>query len=84
MQPMRTEYDTTVLGFDVHGTRLDVAIDLNLWESIDDTADQAIKDEALRLWKEAWTREHPGMHATLTVRLRDSHGRAFFTETTKV
>ncbi len=84
MQPMREGNDDTVVGFEVHGTRMDVSIDLNAWETIDDDADQAIKDDAMRRWKEAWSAENPGKHATLTVRLRDYHGRTFFTETGKV
>jgi hypothetical protein len=84
MQPMRSAYDDTVVGFDPHGTRMDVAIDLNAWETIDDDADAAIKVEALRRWKEAWTAENPGKHATLLVRLIDYHGHEFFRETAKV
>ncbi|MDQ2992934.1 MAG: hypothetical protein M3R30_08980 [Candidatus Eremiobacteraeota bacterium] len=84
MQPMREGNNDTVVGFDVHGTRMDVSIDLNEWETIDDDADQAIKDDAMRRWKEAWSVENPGKHATLTVRLLDYHGRLFFTETGKV
>ncbi len=84
MQPMRQGNNDTVVGFDAHGTRMDVSIDLNEWETIDDDADQAIKDDALDRWKEAWSAENPGKHATLTVRLLDYHGRLFFTETGKV
>jgi len=84
MQPMRGEFDDTVVGFDAKGTRLDVAIDLNEWETIDDDADQAIKTEALDRWKKAWSKENPGKHATLTVRLIDYHGREFYRESAKV
>jgi len=84
MQPMRGEFDDTVLGFDVAGSQISVGIDLNQWETIDDDADQAIKSEALDRWKKAWSKEHPGEHATVTVRLVDYHGHAFFRESAKV
>jgi hypothetical protein len=84
MQPMRGAFDGTVVGFDAKDTRLDVGIDLNQWETIDDDADQAIKTEALDRWKKAWSKENPGKHATLTVRLIDYHGREFFRESAKV
>jgi hypothetical protein len=84
MQPMRSESNDTVVGFDIKGTQMSVGIDLNEWETIDDDADQAIKTEALRRWKTAWSKENPGKHATLTVRLVDYHGHEFFRETAKV
>ena len=83
MQPMRAEHNDTVVGFDIHGTQMNVGIDLNEWETIDDAADQAIKTEAMARWKAAWTRENPGKHATLTVRLVDYHGHEFFRESAK-
>jgi len=84
MQPMRSESNDTVVGFDIKGTQMSVGIDLNEWETIDDDADQAIKTEALSRWKTAWSKENPGKHATLTVRLVDYHGHEFFRETAKV
>ena len=84
MQPMRAEFNDTVVGFDIHGTQMSVGIDLNEWETIDDAADQAIKTEALSRWKTAWSKENPGKHANLTVRLIDYHGHEFFRESAKV
>jgi len=84
MQPMRSESNDTVVGFDIKGTQMNVGIDLNEWETIDDDADQAIRTEALSRWKTAWSKENPGKHATLTVRLVDYHGHEFFRETAKV
>jgi hypothetical protein len=84
MQPMRADSANTVVGFAVQGTRIDVAVDPNLWQALDDGGDQAIKTEALSRWKTAWSEENPGRHATLTVRLIDYRGHEFFRETTKV
>jgi hypothetical protein len=83
MQPMRADSDNTVVGFATQGTRMDVAIDLNLWQQLDDGGD-GIKTEALDRWKTAWSKENPGRHATLTVRLIDYRGHEFFRETAKV
>ena len=80
MQPMRGDvYSNAVTGFDIHGTRMDVSIDLNQYSLIDEASDDAIKQDALNRWKDGWRAENPGKHATLTVRLLDYHS-----ETAKV
>lgn len=86
LAPMKTNpgYGGAVTGFDVEGTRLDMSVDLNQYESIDEDSADYLKVEALRRWKEAWTSENRGKHAKLTVRMLNYYGKPFLTESAKV
>lgn len=83
MAPLKAAYPGAVMGFDFHGSRVDVSIDMNGLEDLDDDTEAAMKAKAVALWRSAWTASHPHRHEKLTVRLIDFQGRPQFTLTTK-
>jgi hypothetical protein len=84
MAPLKAHYPTVVMGFDFHGTSVDVSIDTNAEIDLDDSQDAAMRREALVDWKAAWQRAHPGEHAHLTVRILNFRGVEQWKGTTKV
>ncbi len=74
MAPLKEHYPDVVMGFDFHGNTVDVSVDLNKEIDLDDDKDEALKAEALRRWRTAWLRTHPGENSTLTVRIIDFRG----------
>jgi hypothetical protein len=83
LSPLKSHYPDVVMGFDIHGPRVDVSIDSNGLISMDEDKEDAMKAEALKLWRDAWRAAHPHEHANLTVRLIDFQGNPQFTETTR-
>jgi len=83
MAPLKAAYPDVVMGFDVHGSAVDVSIDLNGMVSMDEDAEAAMKTQAVKQWRTAWLASHPHQHAMLTLRFIDFKGRADFTQTTK-
>lgn len=84
LAPLRAKYDNTVTGFDVNGTRVDVSLDLDKFDSMDPNDMPGFKADVLRAWSAAWSAQHPHQHAVLTVRFLDYFGKTVTTETSKV
>lgn len=78
MTPLKDHYPDVVTGFDFHGNSVDVSVDPNGEMDLDDDKDAAMKAEALRRWRAAWTQTHPGAHGTLTVRVIDFRGTLYW------
>lgn len=83
MAPLKASYPDAVMGFDFHGTTLDVSIDMNGLISLDEDQEDALKKAAVSRWRSTWRASHPHQHGTLTIRLIDFQGRPEFTATTK-
>lgn len=83
MAPLKSAYPDAVMGFDFHGTTVDVSIDLNGLVSLDEDTEAAMKKAAVARWHSTWMAAHPNQHATLTIRFIDFQGHPEFTETTK-
>ncbi|HTU69780.1 MAG TPA: hypothetical protein VMF11_05615 [Candidatus Baltobacteraceae bacterium] len=80
LAPLKARYPDIVTAFNLHGTRLDIAIDANGYIATGDDAVARFKKAASQDWKQAWSGAHPHQHATLTVRLIDFIGRTWATE----
>ena len=74
LAPLKARYPQVIMGFDVHGTSLDVSVDLDQLASMDEDKEDAMKADALKTWAKTWSAEHPHEHATLTVRIVDFRG----------
>lgn len=84
MQPLKTHYPDVVMGFDFHGTAVDVSVDVNEEIQMDDQAEDAMRAEAVRAWREAWLHAHPHQHARLSLRFLDFRGNTGWKSTTSV
>ena len=84
MTPLKTKYPDAVVGFDFHGTSVDVSIDPNGMIAMGEDDEAAMKAAALQRWKGAWTQTHPRAHATLQVRLIDFRGTPYYKTSAKV
>lgn len=74
MMPLKSKYPDVVMGFDFHGTVADVSVDINQEIQMDDASEDAMRKQALALWRRAWLQTHHGHHALLTVRIIDFRG----------
>jgi len=83
LAPLKKHYPDIVVAFDLHGTRLDIAIDANTYDTTDDDVLAKFRQEAASDWQRAWRASHPRQHAALTVRMRDFMGRTWATEHVK-
>jgi hypothetical protein len=82
MAPLKAAYPDVVMGFDINGPAVNIAIDLNGLISMDQDAEDAMKAKAVSQWRAAWLASHPHEHAKLTIRLIDFKGFPEFTQTT--
>ncbi|HEY8314429.1 MAG TPA: hypothetical protein VIG51_09685 [Candidatus Baltobacteraceae bacterium] len=80
---LKQTYSGVVEGTDVNGATLRVYVDINGIDSMDESAEDAMKQQLLARWKRVWAKNNPGKHATLAVELHDFQGKLIFTETTK-
>ena len=71
MAPLKEKYPDVVMGFDFHGKTADVSVDLNQEEQMDDDKEDAMRKDAVTMWRSAWMASHPRQHGTLTVRFLD-------------
>jgi len=71
---LQKTYSGVIVGFDFHGTTVDVSVDLNQLYSISEDDENALKAATLRAWRWAWLQTHPHQHAALTVRFIDFRG----------
>ncbi len=84
MAPLKAHYPDVVMGFDFHGTTVNVSVDSNQLYQMDDDKEAALKAEALRTWRTAWLDAHPHQHGTLTMRIIDFRAVEQFHSQTKV
>lgn len=82
--PLKAQYKPVIMGIDVKGTTLDIFVDADQFNSMDDALEVQMKAQLLKRWRAAWTSDHPGRHATLSVRLRNYFGEELFSESAKV
>jgi hypothetical protein len=82
--PLKMQYKPVITGIDVHGTTLDIFVDRELMSEMDGPVEQAMEDQALKRWRDAWKSNNPGKHATLHVRFRNYFGEDVFSESAKV
>lgn len=82
LTPFKTQYSDIIMGYDFHGTRVDVSIDLNQYVTLEPDDESALKDEALKRWRSAWLASHPHQHAKLTLRFLDLRGHSVASGTT--
>lgn len=78
MAQVKAKYPDVVMGFDFKGNALDVSIDANSLVSMDEDAEDALKADAAKRWRAAWTEAHPGAHGTITLRLIDFRGTTYY------
>ncbi|HET9031226.1 MAG TPA: hypothetical protein VFN49_13720 [Candidatus Aquilonibacter sp.] len=83
MAPLKQRYPDVVMGFDFHGTSADVSVDLNQEIQMDDDKEDAMRNQAVAMWRSAWMKANPGKHATLTLRILDFRGNVNWKKTTK-
>ena len=83
MGQLKTKYPDVVMGFDFHGTAVDVSIDPNGMIALGEDDEAAMKAAALQRWKTTWIQTHPGAHATVTVHLIDFRGKPYYSASTK-
>ncbi len=81
---LQNTYAGTIVGFDFHGTTVDVSVDLNQLYSISEDDENALKAATLRAWRSAWLQTHPRRHAALTVRFIDFRGNLESSRSVKV
>ena len=81
---LQNAYSGTIVGFDFHGTTVDVSVDLNQLYSISEDNENALKAATLRAWRSAWLQTHPHQHAALTVRFIDFRGNLESARSVKV
>jgi hypothetical protein len=74
MTPLKTQYPDVIMGFDFHGTSVDVSVDINAMDQMDDDKEDAMRAAALRDWRNAWLQAHPHGHAKLTMRIINFRG----------
>ena len=67
------------MGTDVKDRTLLVFVDMNNMSSMDETAEAAMKAQALALWAQVWSKAHPHRHAALRLSVRDYYGREVYT-----
>lgn len=84
MEPFKSKYSDTIMGFDFKGTSVDISIDANALMSMDDDSEAALKSQAIRDWANTWRNTHPGKHATVTLRILDFRGTQYAKEFAKV
>jgi len=84
MTPLKTKYPEVVMGFDFHGPVADVSVDSNAELDMDDSVEDAMRNQAFTMWRAAWQKTHPGEHATLTVRILDFRGLVTWKKSGKV
>jgi hypothetical protein len=82
--PLKVQYKPVITGFDVKGTTFDIFVDAELMSEMDGPVEQAMEDQALKRWRDAWKSNNPGKHATLHVRFRNYFGEDVYTESAKV
>ncbi|MHB8145855.1 MAG: hypothetical protein ACYDGM_01165 [Vulcanimicrobiaceae bacterium] len=81
---LQQSYGTTIMGFDIHGTTVNVGVDLNQIYSMSEDDQNALEAAALRTWRAAWLQAHPHRHALLTTRFIDFHGNLQSARSVKV
>ncbi len=74
LAPLKARYPNVIMGFDVHGTSVNVSIDLQALDSMDEDKEDAMDADALRTWAKTWHAEHPKSHAKLTMHIIDFRG----------
>lgn len=81
---LKTQYKDIVSGTEADGTVLSVFVNLDNFQSMDESAEDALKAQALARWKSVWRDAHPHRHAKLRVRFRDYFGNDVYTESANV
>ena len=84
LAPLRAQYDDTVTGFDVSGTTVKVALDLQKYDYMDPDAMPDFRRAVAARWRSVWAARHPHEHALLTVHFIDYFGKTVATETTRI
>ncbi|MDE2481797.1 MAG: hypothetical protein KGN02_06370 [bacterium] len=74
LAPLKARYPQVIMGFDVHGTTVNVSVDLDQLVSMDEDKEDAMKAVALKTWAKTWSEVHPHQHASLTMRIIDFRG----------
>lgn len=82
--PLKTNYKDVITGLEVKDRTLTVYVEPNAMYSMDEDSEAAMKAQALRRWKTAWTSTHPHEHGTLYVIVSDYFGRKLFTSSVTV
>ena len=82
LAPLKAQNPDVIMGFDFHGPRVDVSIDVNQYVTLDPDDEAALKDDALKRWRAAWAASHPHQHGTLSLRFLDFRGHVVATGST--
>lgn len=83
LAPLRAQYAGAITGFDVSGTTVKVALDLQKYDYMDSNAIPVFRRTVAEQWRKAWASRHPHEHALLTVRFIDYFGKTVATQTTR-
>lgn len=75
MTSLKTQNPDIIMGFDFHGSGVDVSIDVNQFVTLDPDDEAALEADALKRWRTVWIASHPRQHAKLTLRFLDFRGR---------
>ncbi len=84
VEPLKAQYKPVISSFDAKGTTLDVFVDAEAMSEMDDPVEARMEADALKRWRDAWTSNNAGKHATLRVRFRNYFGEDVFSESAKV
>jgi hypothetical protein len=84
MAPLKDKYNGVITGIDVKDRTLTLYVEPNAMQSMDEDAEIAMKDEALRRWQKAWVSAHPHKHGVLRMVVRDYFGRELSASTATV
>ncbi len=84
MAPLKSTYKDVVTGVEVKDRTLTMYVEPNALYSMDESAEAAMKADALNRWKKAWTTAHPHEHAVLRLVVRDYFGREISTSSATV
>lgn len=71
---LKRHYQDVVMGTDIKGTTLILYVDENNLQSMDEPVEDAMIDQTLAQWKNAWRAAHPHKHATVRLSLRNYYG----------
>ena len=81
---LQHRYGTTIMGFDIHGPRVNVSVDVDQLYKMSEDDERALETNVLRTWRASWTHAHPHQHALLSTRFIDFHGTVQSTHSVRV